>query len=152
MLAVSSLGIMFVILGVIMLIIEVNAPGFFIGLIGSVLIVLGIITAIYPDFIGSIWSPVVVVFALIVFTYLFIKFYASLAPPDSPPETSGTASMVGEVVKVIKDIVPDTIDGIVSVHGREWSATTESDERIPAGTKVIVTKVEGVHLVVKIFE
>lgn len=50
---------------------------------------------------------------------------------------------------VQSDINNDNASGTVAVNGTLWSARSESGEMIPAKSKVIVQRIEGVKLIVK---
>lgn len=142
-----TLGLILIIVGIILLGAEAIDPGFFIAIPGGVLLALGIMTVVAPGLLISIWSPIIVAAIIIPLTVISMKFYQRISPP-SKPTTTMTSSLVGEPGKVMKEVKPDELSGKVKVENQIWSATTE-DAPIEKGTKVVIMKAKGVHLVVK---
>jgi membrane protein implicated in regulation of membrane protease activity len=142
----SELGLAMLIVGVLMLLAEVSAPGQFILVPATVLIVLGCIGLIAPDMLLQWYSPVIALAIAVPMTYVSIKLYQRLAPP-APPETTVATSLVGKTGVVITETRPDTLKGKVRIEHDTWSAT--SAELIHAGSQVIVIASEGVHVTVK---
>ncbi len=140
------LALSFVVLGIILLLLEVSAPGFFIAVPATVLIMLGLLGLAIDDFFTSIWSPIIALVVGIPATLLVIRLYGSLAPPQ-PPAAAVAASLIGRTGVVTRQVVPDTLQGKVQVDYETWSATAE--EIIPEGVKVEVLGSEGVHVIVK---
>jgi membrane-bound serine protease (ClpP class) len=62
------------------------------------------------------------------------------------PAVTGVAGMVGEAGQAMTDIGPE-LPGRVSTHGETWQATSE--ESITGGTRVRVTRVDGLRLSVR---
>ncbi len=56
---------------------------------------------------------------------------------------------VGKKAVVIEDIDAKKMTGRVRLNGVDWSAKCSSDEYVPAGTDVIVEKIDGTTLIVK---
>lgn len=139
------IALAFVIIGILMLIAEAVTPGSFIIVPGTVVLVLGLLWMVNPDWTLAWWSPIVAVIVLVPMIFASIKLYQMLAPP-APPETTVASSLIGKTGQVTKEIVPGDISGKVRVDNDIWSAT--SDKRIPAGTSVIVKESKGVHIVV----
>jgi membrane protein implicated in regulation of membrane protease activity len=63
----------------------------------------------------------------------------------------GAARLVGLHAIVTRTIDPDDTDrqGRVSVNGEIWGALTETDAVLEAGTKVVITEVNGTRVVVR---
>jgi membrane protein implicated in regulation of membrane protease activity len=139
------IGLIFVVIGIVMLLVETAAPGFFIAVPGTVLIILGLFGMTVPGFITSFWSPIVALVAAVPTVIIIMMLYQKLAPP-APPETTVGASLIGKVGIVTVDIIPNTIKGKVKIMNDIWSAT--STVPIPAGRKIQVIKSEGVHVTV----
>lgn len=74
-------GIGFVVLGTLMLLLELNAPGTFLIVPATVLMVLGVIGILFPDALFSWWAPIAAVIVLVPTTLLTIKLYQRLSPP-----------------------------------------------------------------------
>jgi membrane protein implicated in regulation of membrane protease activity len=142
-----DLALAFVIIGVLMLLAELASPGAFIIVPASVLIVLGGMGLIYPDWLLSWWSPLVAVAILVPMTLVTMKLYQNLAPP-APPQTVVATSLLGQKGVVLTDVYPGTLKGKVRIDHDTWSATSVSDV-IPAGRNVVVKASEGVHVTVE---
>lgn len=140
-----NIGWIMLIGGVILLIVETAAPGFFIGVPGTILVVLGVTTLLIPGFAQD-WAPVIIVVTAFVSSFLTILLYKRISPGQIPKSTSSDTLLEKEGI-VIETISPDSLSGKVKIDNRIWSAT--SDNVIEAGKKVIVVKSEGVHVRVK---
>ncbi|MFW6141141.1 MAG: NfeD family protein [Candidatus Saliniplasma sp.] len=142
----DSLGLILVVIGILLLIIEVAEPGFFLAIPGGVLLVLGIIGLAYPALLTTIWAPLIVAVVVTPLMVISIKFYQSLSPPTKPTTTM-SSSLKGKTGKVVKTIQPEEIKGKIRVDNQIWSAT--ADDVIEEGKKVEVVEGRGVHLLVK---
>jgi membrane protein implicated in regulation of membrane protease activity len=138
-------ALMFIIVGAVLLITEAMSPGVFMLIPGTVLVILGIIGLIVPDFIFSLWSPVIALCIAVPVTVGTVLMYRSLAKPE-PPTTTVTESLVGKEGTVTVATDPNNILGKVKIGSDVWSAT--SDEPLDAGTPVTVVKSQGVHVTV----
>ncbi|MGD0057633.1 MAG: NfeD family protein [Methanomassiliicoccales archaeon] len=136
----------FVVIGVIMLIAEAASPGSFILVPATVLLVLGAIGLVSPDWLLSWWAPLAAVLVLVPTTIITIKLYQKLAPPVAP-ETTVAASLVGMKGVVTREVGPHDLKGKVRIEHDTWSAT--SPNTIPVGTTVVVKSSEGVHVCVE---
>lgn len=134
------------IIGILMVLAEVTSPGAFILVPATVLIVLGGMGLIYPDWLLSWWSPLLAVVIMVPMTFVTMKMYQKLAPP-APPETTVATSLVGQMGVVEREVVPNRISGKVRINHETWSAT--ADKVIPVGKKVVVKASEGVHVKVE---
>jgi membrane protein implicated in regulation of membrane protease activity len=141
-----TLSIAFIVIGVVMLLAEAAAPGNFMLVPATVLLILGAIGVLFPDFILSWWAPLAAVIVLVPTTYLTIRLYQRIAPP-APPETTVATSLIGLTGVVISEVRPNALKGKVRIEHDIWSAT--SDTPIPAGRRVRVVDSEGVHVIVK---
>jgi membrane protein implicated in regulation of membrane protease activity len=142
----TQLGLALLIIGVLMLLAEVSAPGSFILVPATVLIVLGGIGLVAPGILLQWYSPIIALIIAVPMTYVSIRLYQKLAPP-APPETTVATSLVGMKGVVVTETRPDTLKGKVRIEHDTWSAT--SAKPIPAGTQVIVVASEGVHVTVE---
>ena len=141
------IGLVFVIIGIVLLVFEAATPGtFFVAIPGTILIVLGIIEMIYPPFLTTIYAPIVAVVITIPVTIGVFLFYRSIAPPGKPMATAG-ASLIGKEGVVMEKIVPDSLDGKVEIERQMWSAT--GNKEIEKGKRVKVTESKGVHVFVE---
>jgi membrane protein implicated in regulation of membrane protease activity len=65
-----------------------------------------------------------------------------------PPEKVGVDRLIGKSGSVIDPVEPGDGGGRVRIEREEWRADAAGHEVIPAGTRVIVERVVGTHLVV----
>ena len=132
-------------IGAILLVAEAVTPGFFIVVPGTILVLLGIIAILAPELLTLPWGIVVFLVITTVVSAGTIVFYRRLAPGHKPLSTS-MDTLVGQRGEVIKEVEPDSISGKVKIGEQVWSAKAGS--RIARGEKVIVTRAEGVHVIV----
>jgi membrane protein implicated in regulation of membrane protease activity len=142
----TDLSLAFIVIGVLLLLVELSQPGFFILVPATVLLALGGIGLVVPDLLLTWWSPITAVIILVPTTLLTIKLYQKLAPP-SPPETTVASSLIGKEGVVEVEVVPGSLKGKVRISNTIWSAT--SSVPIPVGKRVKVRQSEGVHVAVE---
>ena len=142
----TQLGWAMLILGVLMILAELSAPGSFILVPATVLIVLGVMGLAWPDLLISVYSPIIALVIALPMTFVSIKLYQKLAPP-APPETTVATSLVGMKGVVVTETRPDTLKGKARIEHDTWSAT--SAKPIPPGIQIIVIASEGVHVTVE---
>ncbi len=141
------LGLIFLIIGIVMFLIEASTPGFFIGIFGSIFVVIGIIGIAFPTLFFTIWSPIIAAIVGIITTVGVIIFYKKLAPPEAPTTTVGD-SLIGKQGIVLIETDPGSLTkGKVKIGSDTWSATSEKP--IKKGSKVVVLDSEGVHITVE---
>ncbi len=136
----------FVILGMLLIIVEAFSPGVYMIIPGTVLLVIGIIGYISPDFILTWMSPVVALIIAVPVTLLTVLGYKYLGKPE-PPTTTVMDSLVNREGIVTVTVSPNNMKGKVRIGSDTWSA--ESDEVIPVGAEIRVVSGSGVHLHVK---
>lgn len=142
-----TLGLLFVIIGIILLLVEASSPGFFIAIPATILIILGILGVVAPGIFFSFWSPIIAIGIAVPVTYFTIYFYRQLAPPQEPTTTVGD-SLVGKRGLVTTATDPDSeTKGKVRIGSDIWSATSE--QPIKEGSRVEVIASEGVHVIVR---
>ena len=141
-----TIAIVLIALGAEFLIIEAFSPGAFMVIPGLVLVIMGVVGAVWPDVLLSWWALAIVVVVAVPVTLLTVKGYQRLAKP-APPSTTVTESLVGRNGTVITATVPGTMRGKVRIDNDVWSAT--SDEPIEEGASVTVDSSEGVHVHVR---
>ena len=127
--------------GIILAILEVFTPGFFIVGIGVSLVITALPAALGLPF----WVQLLVCGVMILIFFLLVRPLV-MKIPHSDSKKTGTAALMGE-----EGIVVETITriegGRVKVGGEVWKA--KSDETIEKDSLVIVTGVEGVTLNVR---
>ena len=136
-------GWLWLIGGVVLLILEVIAPGFFLVFIGAAAMATGLFTVLF----GLGLAPQLALFALYaVIAVLFgRRFYANRAVDSADPLLNDRVGrLVGKTVTVVADV--DDHSGRVRVGDSEWSARGG-----PAaiGERVRITGVEGNCLTVE---
>ena len=146
MVAEFTLGLVFLVIGVIMLVIEAASPGFFLAVPATVLIVIGLLGMFLPGFLFSVWSPVLAMLIGIPTTLFTMWFYSRFSPP-SPPTTTVGESLISRQGMVTALVRPHSLRGKVRIGNESWSAT--SDDIIPVGERVLVIGSEGVHVIVR---
>lgn len=139
----TTIALIILALGAVLLIAEALSPGVFLVIPGTVLIILGVAGYIWPDFLLSVYSPLVGVIIAVPVTLVTLKAYQKLGKPE-PPSTTVVDSLVGREGIVTVDTEPGSLKGKVRVGSDTWSA--RSDEPIEKGAEVIVESAEGVHV------
>ena len=145
----ATVAMIIVVIGAILILIEAMNPGAFIVIPGSVLVIVGIIGFIVPDFLFSIYSPLTAILLAVPITVITIFMYKKLAEPV-PPTTSVSDSLIGKKGKVTVRTGPNDLKGKVKIGMEIWSAVSE--ETLEEGTEVEVISTEGVHITVKRIE
>lgn len=140
------MALAFVIIGILMLLAEAASPGSFILVPATVLLVLGGVGLVFPEWLLTWYAPVTAALIVVPMFFVTIKLYQRLAPP-APPETTVATSLVGLMGVVEREVVPDNVRGKVRIANDTWSAT--SKKVIPVGKRVIVRASEGVHVKVE---
>jgi membrane protein implicated in regulation of membrane protease activity len=130
-------GWLWLIGGVLLLIMEVIAPGFFLVFIGAAAIAAGLFTVLFH--LGT--ASQLALFALYAFIAVLVgrRAYAARGTASTDPLLNDPARrLVGKVVTVV--VAVDDHDGRVRVGDGEWSARGGP---AAAGERVRVTGVEG---------
>lgn len=136
-------GWLWLIGGVVLLIAEIIAPGFFLLFIGAAAMATGVFTILFD--LGA--APQLALFALYAVIALMVgrKVYANRDVNSSDPLLNDrSARLVGKVVTVVNAV--DDHDGRVRVGDSEWSARGGP---AAAGERVRVTGVDGNCLLVE---
>ena len=128
--------------GVVLLIAELLAPGFFLLFIGSAAIATGVFTLLFD--LGI--APQLVLFALYAALAVMLgkRFYAQPDTPDQQLLNDPSQRMIGKNVVVVDPV--DEHGGRVRVGDGEWSARGGP---AAVGERVVVTGVEGNCLTVE---
>lgn len=142
----STVGLVLLVVGILLIIAEAATPGFFIGVIGTAFIAMGIVGIFFPYILDTPWSPIIVVVITAGSMLGAVMFYRRLGR-SQPTATTITESNVGKMGIATEDIEPHSLKGKVRISHQIWSAT--SDEFIPKGSKVRVVDWEGVHVIVE---
>ena len=136
-------GWLWLIGGVVLLIAEIIAPGFFLLFIGAAAMATGVFTILFD--LGP--APQLALFALYAIIALMVgrKVYANRDVNSADPMLNDrSARLVGKVVTVVTPV--DDHEGRVRVGDSEWSARGGP---AAAGERVRVTGVDGNCLLVE---
>ena len=130
-------GWLWLIGGVVLLIAEVIAPGFFLVFLGAAALATGLFTVLFD--LGT--APQLALFALYAVLALMVgkRFYSNRPADSADPLLNDRAGrLVGRVVTVVSDV--DDHHGRVRVGDSEWNARGGP---AAAGTRVRITGVDG---------
>ncbi|UCF07918.1 MAG: NfeD family protein [Thermoplasmata archaeon] len=142
----STIGLALLIIGILLIIAEAATPGFFIGVIGTAFIAMGLVGIFFPFILDTPWSPIIVVVVTSGSMLGAVMFYRRLGSTQ-PPATTITESNVGREGVVTADIEPNSLKGKVKIKHQIWSAT--ADAHIPKDAKIRVIDWDGVHVIVE---
>jgi len=143
--AFSILGIGLLLLGLVLLLIEMfGEPGFgILGIIGTIVILLGIFTfGAEPFFAPEIFDAVtmIVIGAALSLCIFFVIIGRGMARIIKSKPKTGSESLIGLETEVVKELNPR---GYVKINQELWSAKNIDEKLIPKGVKVKIIKVEG---------
>ena len=147
MLPVQLLGLAFLVAAVILLLIELQAPGLGIPAIAGVLcLVAGGLTLFDPDVPNAQVSPwVIFIVAALVIGFFGFAIQAALRMRNRP--VANSMDLAGQVGVVLTRIDPE---GTIRVGAEEWTAELpDGADAIPLGEKVRVRQVKGLRLLVE---
>lgn len=144
-LPVNYIGILLIIAGIAMFILEVKVPGFGILTSGGIIaLLLGsfMLTSGNAPELRINWWTIIPTVAFVALFFIFVVAKA-LAVQRKKPAT-GVRGMIGEIGELSVGIPDGKTMGKVLVHGEIWNA--RADGEIPAGTTVKVKKVDRMVL------
>ena len=143
---VNIAGVLLIVLGLALLILEVKVPSFGILGIGGIvsLIAGGVMVSTEVPGVSVSYGGIAAT-ALVAAALVLMLGRLALRAQRQPPAT-GAEAMLGEQGRALTAIEPDG-HGQVSIHGEIWRAT--SVERITLGSVVRVTALDGLTLTVR---
>ncbi|MBN2620042.1 NfeD family protein [candidate division WOR-3 bacterium] len=123
---------------------EVFTAGFFILWFGIAAAVAGILAFLG---VGIVWQWV----AFIIVSGILIAISRRFADrmTKSGPSGIGADRLIGKIGIVLEDINNVENIGRVRIDKDEWRADSETEHIIKKGTHIIVTRLDGTHVVVK---
>lgn len=129
-------GWLWLIGGVVLLIAEIIAPGFFLVFIGAAAMATGLFTLLFG--LGA--APQLALFALYALLAVMVgrRFYADRTGSTDPLLNDRAGRLVGKVVTVV--VAVDDHNGRVRVGDSEWGARGGPAE---VGTRVRITGIDG---------
>lgn len=143
----STLAALLVLVGVVLDLLEVVVPGFFLAVPGTAAIIYGVLVALFPWLLEEPWGPWLLAALAAPLTMLTVLVYRRLSPPQRPV-TASYEGLIGLEGVVVETVVPGEPRGRVRVAGDLWPAVSREGALHP-GTRVVVVGVEGVHLIVE---
>jgi membrane protein implicated in regulation of membrane protease activity len=132
------------VLAAVFIIGEILTAGFFLMCFGVGAIVAGLLALLGANMIWQLMIFIVV--SLILF--LVSRKFADRVSKEQPPGI-GADRFVGKICIVLEQIDNHKNTGRVRMDREEWRTESDGDEVIPAGSKVVVTRLDGSHLVVR---
>jgi membrane-bound serine protease (ClpP class) len=142
-LPVSTTGLLLILFGVGLLVLELKVPSFgVLGIGGTIALVVGSIMVTRETPGVSVSLGVVVPVALALAAIVLFLGRLALSVHKQPP-TTGVEGLVGAPARAYAPISPDA-PGQVDVHGEIWRAV--SRQPVPAGAPVRVVGVDGLTL------
>ena len=139
-------SVILIIAGAAFLIYEAFSPGAFMVIPGTVLVIVGLIGAAFPDKLYTWWSPLAALIGAVPVSLVTVKAYQRLAEPE-PPTTTVADSLTGREETGTVPTEEGNMKGKVKIGSDTWSAT--SGEPLEAGAPVVVEYGEGVHVHVR---
>ena len=100
-------------------------------------------------YITGNWIIQAFVFIIVTAVVLILLRPIAVKHINNKAEKTNVESIEGKIGKVISDIDNINAKGIVKIDGVEWTARSQQNEVIKAGTLVKVVSVEGVKVIVK---
>ena len=123
---------------------EIFTAGFFLLWFGIGAAVAGVIALLG---LGMVWQMAAFI-VLSILLFSVSRKFADRVTQEQPPGI-GANRMIGMECLVLDAIDNNENTGRVRMAREEWRAESDSGERIAAGTRVQVTRINGTHLVVK---
>lgn len=110
---------------------------------------LGALAACLAAALGANYVIQVVVFTVVSLILMLVFRPLSVKFLKVGKEKTNTDVLVGKTARVTQEINNFTQTGTVYVRGLSWTARSSNDEIIPEGSKVVIEKISGVKLLVK---
>lgn len=125
---------------------EIFTAGFLIFWVG-----VGAILAMFSSFFidNLVIQTTIFVISSGLLLFLTRPFVEKYVRPDQDNTVTNAKSIIGKKAIVIEDIDPIKSVGLVKVGEEVWSAKSETHELISKDTKVEITDINGVKVVVK---
>ena len=146
-LPVQLIGVGLLVAAAVLMIVELNAPGFGMwGIAGTICLLLGG-WFLYDRAGGVSVSPAVLLATAAFVAVFFAIVLRKVLKVRRMPPAQGVEAIVGQQgVAIGAGLNPE---GIVRVSSEEWRAISADGSRIPAGAPVLVTRIDGLVLTVE---
>ncbi len=133
------------ILGVILIIVEIATPSFFVMWFAIGSFAASLIGLFAED--NLILQFTVFVVTSLILVVLTRKIANRIS--GKPSRNINQDEIIGKEAYVVKDILSDGSEGIVRISGEEWRALSANSTFIPEGSRVKVVSLKGVKLTVE---
>ncbi len=146
LISISWLGLMLILLGVLLFVLELITPTFGALAVGGVIaLALGSLMLIEPDSpYGEL--PKDIIFSVVLFSAAFFIVVGKLGlKAQRRRKLTGAEGMIGEEGEAIEDFIKGK--GKVMIHGEIWNAQSKDD--IKKGDPIKVREVKGLKLIVE---
>ncbi len=132
-----------IILAAVFVVGEIFTAAFFLLWFGVGAAVAGVLALLGASMASQLGAFIVVSFTLFAVSRKFADRFTKQQPPGI-----GADRFIGEPCIVLEEIDNDKNTGRVRMDREEWRAESESGKVITVGTRVVVTRISGTHLVV----
>ncbi len=141
-LPINAVGVLLIIFGIILLLLEIKVPSYGILTIGgAVSLLLGSLMLVDTE-VPELQISLSVIIPAVIFTVLFALFAVGMGiNAQRRKVATGAEGLVGQVGETVGDLDPR---GEIFVNGEYWTAI--SSKQIPRGKSVVVKSVEGMIL------
>jgi membrane protein implicated in regulation of membrane protease activity len=133
-----------IILGILLMVLEIFTPTFFVFWFGLGSLAAAIVAYFYENTIFELLTFIVVSGILVLSTRKLAKKITG-----EEVRSINVDEIIGKEAIVIEQIDNKLGKGVVKVSGDMWRAVSVDDVVIQSGEKVIIEKVEGAHVVVR---
>jgi len=136
------------ILGVILIIVEIATPSFFVMWFAMGSFAASLIGLFAQDNLILQFAIFVIVSLVLVFLTRRLANRIS----GTPTRNINQDDIIGKKAYVVRDILSNGSEGVVKISGEEWRAVSSEHTFIPAGSYVEILSLTGVKLTVKLTE
>lgn len=112
----------------------------------------GALVAFISSLLGAPLPLQIILFLVISFALLLGTRPVAMKYFNKDRVKTNADSLVGKIAVVIETIDNLHATGLVQVDGQEWSARSLDDSVVEKGKEVLVEKIDGVKLIVKVKE
>ncbi len=145
---VSIAGMLFIILGVLLIIMEFKIVSYgFLTLGGLFSMVVGSLMLIKSDLPGFSLSPSSIIFTALAFGILFAFFVYLIVKAQKQQVFTGKESFIGKKAEAVVDF--ENGKGKVFFNGEYWDAECEENCNVKKGDKVLITGIEEMILKIR---
>lgn len=142
--AISGFALMWIVIAVVAIIIEATTAQ-----LVSIWFAIGAgITAVVSVFAEDILVQTIVFVIVSTICLLITRPLAKKLKESTGEVPTNSDRYIGMIAEVIVDINNVDAVGQVKVEGSVWTARSSTGQVLPAGTKVVVNRIEGVKMIV----